>query len=164
MVESQGSDNKLASSPILHDIIKAYLTYDFRAIFSFCATLPQVRRSRIFLPTTPHRLMESRQEWFLDGIRYPADAVWIFKNDWEIGSYYIVHEIKTGKYDIKEEIRKHYIHHNHVSFWIWAYPQFHTKNEVPAKHFIKKLPLHLLLPYIYANLGVLIGGNTHVIT
>jgi hypothetical protein len=137
------------SHPILHDIIKAHLVYNYREIFGLCSTLPQLRQSRIYKPDTPHKLEDSRQEWFVDGIRYPADAVWRFRAyDTMFPSYYIVHEIKTGHYSIEEEMKKHYIHNNHVSFYIWAYPEYHKENSYKPYSFVKMLDITKLKDYV----------------
>jgi hypothetical protein len=146
------------SHPILHDIIKTYLTYDYKELFELCSTLPQLKKSRIFKPDTPHKLNDAKQEWFVDGIHYPADVVWRFKSPYiiDVPSYYIVHEIKTGRYDLETEMKKHYIHNNHVSLYIWAYPQYHKQNHYVPYSFVKMLDINSLKPYI-------IPRTTHLI-
>ena len=135
------------SHPILHDIIKSCLVYEAKEIFTLCSKLPQLKRSRIFLPGTPHKFEDARQEWFAGGVKYPADAVWRFKAyENMFPSYYIIHEIKTGHYDITTEMAKHYIKHNHVSFYIWAYPRFHAENKYVPKSFVKMLDINVLKP------------------
>jgi len=137
------------SHPILHDIIKSHLTYDFKEMFALCSSLPQLKRSRIFLPETPHKIEDARQEWFAGGMRYPADVVWRFRAfETHFPSFYIVHEIKTGHYNLEEEMKKHYIHHNHVSFYIWAYPKYHKENEYVPHSFVKMLDINSLKSYI----------------
>jgi hypothetical protein len=139
----------ITSHPILHEIIKAHLVYDAKAILSFCSTLPQLKRSRIFLPSSPHYFFDARQEWFVGGMQYPADAVWRFSaKEFTFPSYYIIHEVKTGRYDISEEMKKHYIHHNHVSLYLWAYKKYHNENKHIPYSFVKQLDITSLKKYI----------------
>jgi hypothetical protein len=140
------------SHPILHDIIKAYLVYEPEALLSFCSTIPQLKHSRIFLPSSPHRLVDAKQEWFVGGMRYPADAVWRFAAEgFGFPSYYIVHEVKTGRYTLADEMKKHYIHHNHVQLYIWAYKIFHAENKKIPYSFVKQLDITLLKKYVSGN-------------
>lgn len=140
------------SNPILHDIIKSYLNRDAKSILLYCSTIPQLKQSRIFLPTSPHKFYESREEWHVGGMKYPADAVWMFKTQNELHSYTIIHEVKTGEYDIIEEMEKHYISHNHVQFYIWAYKDCHKANKKPPYSFVKQLDILLLRRYITQNI------------
>jgi hypothetical protein len=143
------------SNPILHDIVKSFLVRDAQNILSFCSTLPQLKRSRIFLPESPHIFNDSREEWFYNGIHYPHDAVWHFiaPSHPSLGnpSYVIIHEIKTGSYDIHKEMDKHYIHHNHVQLYIWAYKDAHKENERIPYSYVKQLDINLLRKYISSN-------------
>ena len=159
-------DNPTISTPILHNIIKAYLVYDAEHILNLCSTLPQTKSSRIFLQTSPHKFVDAREEWFVDGIKYPADAVWRFatyyNDQTQFPSYYIIHEIKTGKYNIIEEMHKHYIHNNHVQLYIWAYPRYHNYNEKPPGTFVKLLNINSLKPHIITNVRYILdlwGGE-----
>jgi len=74
------------------------------------------------------------------------------------GSFFIVHEIKTGKYDIAVEMKKHYIHHNHVQFWIWAYKSYHKGNTKPNGSFVKQVNLENLMPYIVKQTKSITGS------
>lgn len=139
----------ITSHPILHEIIKAHLVYNAKDILSFCSTLPQLKRSRIFLPESPHYFFDARQEWFAGGLHHPADAVWrFFAEGFAFPSYYIIHEVKTGKYNLIEEMEKHYINHNHVSFYIWAYKKYHTENKKVPYSFVKQLDIVSLKKYV----------------
>lgn len=154
---SQIKKHNIVSNPILHDIVKAHLVYDAKAMFTICSQLQQIKKSRIYLQDTPHKFYDARQEWFVDGIKYPADAVWRFKSIYNTEttefhpSYYIIHEIKTGSYDLIREMSKHYIHHNHVSHYIWAYPKYHLSNKKPAHSYVKLLDITSLADHISAN-------------
>lgn len=109
----------------------------------------------MFLPESPHIFTEAREEWFYNGIKYPHDAVWHFIAPSHPGlgnpSYVIIHEVKTGMYDIQKEMSKHYIHHNHVQLYIWAYKEIHNENERIPYSYVKQLDINLLRKYITLN-------------
>ncbi len=157
MVDISGFvSSNVYSHPILHDIVKSFLVRDAEYILkTICPTIPDLKYSRIFKPTTPHKFFDAREEWFVDGFRYPADAVWRFKSIYKpndtIPSYYIIHEVKTGNYDLETEMEKHYVHKNHTLFYIWAHPYYHRRNPKVPHSYVKQIDINVLQPYIIKN-------------
>lgn len=43
---------------------------------------------------------------------------------------------------------KHYIHHNHVQLYIWAYKDAHKENDRVPYSYVKQLDINLLRKYI----------------
>lgn len=161
MSAKDGGYDNVVSNPLLHDIVKTFLVRDAKNILSFCSTLPGIKKSRIFRPESPHIFDNAREEWFTDGLNsnvkhYPADAVWKFRRDNIYPSYYIIHEVKTGNYDLETEMAKHYIHHNHVQLYIWSYKKYHDLNTKKPYSYVKLVDINKLRPYITYNLKKLL--------
>jgi hypothetical protein len=162
--------NQTVSNPILHDLIRSFLVRDAEYILQLCSHQPEIQRSRLFPQSEAcHKFVDAREEFYVNEMRgrpflnnvatqyYPVDAVWRFgygeieRDDKgnaipssNFPSYIIIHEIKTGKYKMDEELHKHYLHYNHIQFYIWGYPEFHKENPKPPGLFIKQLDIDML--------------------
>jgi hypothetical protein len=142
-------DNKiLLPIGFTHDIIKVYLDRYNESFFELCRTIPEVKKSRIFAVDTPYKLYHSYAESMITS--KPADVVWFLKTDNPgYKPYRIIHEIKTGSYDIKQEIRKHYCNDTHVQFWIWGGIKEHKQNKIPIGYRnIKQIDITRLFRFI----------------
>lgn len=179
--------------PLLHDIVQSYITRHPQDVLKMMSELPETKQSRLFLLTTPHTFVDARNEWFVtDGdhpdritykkqgslehvYKFPKDVVYRFGIDdskygvvdgklkYDHISFLMIHEIKTGRYDISTEMYKHYIHDSHHMLLIWAYPYWHRRNPKPAGSYVKQMNINYLKPYINEEVGGLlklwVGGE-----
>lgn len=148
---------------LLYDIIKLYITKYPKEILKLLSYFPETKDSRIFLPDCGHKFIDSKTDWCFsenecgkisDSRRHSSELQEIFKNPMDIvyrfgtsninGSYYIVHLIRTDRYDINKEIDKYYIHDSHIKYLIWGYPQYHEDNVIPPRKFIKQMNINYL--------------------
>ena len=147
----------MISNPILHDIIKSEIDHNYVDIKRICENeiLP-VKTSRLFKGDY-WTLINSRQEQ-LNKKWYQADAVWFFEGK-NGDAYYIIHEIKTGGYDINEVYKKYYNGMN-SQIWIWAWRQKHLENGLGNinKRKIKLLNIEYLIPIVKQDLLFILRG------
>ena len=128
------------SKSILHDIIKSCINYYPHEIIEICKTIPSVKNSNI-LKETCWSFVESREE--VPNVKQrQADVVWFYK-DKDLNPFYIVHEIKTGAYDI-DEIYKKYHTGMTVQIWIWSLHNFYP-NPRPN---IKVIPISYISGFV----------------
>jgi len=141
----------MISNPILHDIIKSELDYNAKAIFELCKTAPSVKNSNLFKKDY-WTFKESRQEQ-LNCRYHQADCVWYFdgkKND----NYYIVHEVKTGRYSISDIYSK-YRTGNSGQIWIWGWKEINDTKVLAGTDArkIKRIDIELLKPLLAGELS-----------
>lgn len=160
---------KIISNPIFHDTLKSLIDHYYVDVFNVCKTIPVLKNSKIFKPNAFWKLNEKRQEHILHPkFRYlsKADAVWFFTpsrqptaTDYQLNidvPYHIIHEVKTGGYNIDEVFHKYYMGLD-SQIWIWGwnkinvdtFPENNTKAFRRYKQgFIKKLDIEFLLPLL----------------
>lgn len=131
------------SHPIFHDIIKSIIQFECEDVFEICKTLPETKDSRIF-KSGYWEFKESHQEHIIETQRTPfakADGVWIFRTRQNVypsnQEYRIIHEVKTGKYDLTKVYAKAYAWQG-SQLWIWGWPTRHLQN-MPNATFSKNI-------------------------
>lgn len=82
-----------------------------------------------------------------------ADVVWFFSPREVVypldQKYMIIHEIKTGNYNITEIFEKYYAWGN-SQIWIWGWPMYHNKNQPKTqklKRSVRQCDIALLKPH-----------------
>lgn len=146
----------IVSSPILHDIIKSELNHNPRVIYNLCREIHTIKNSNLFKKDY-WQFEEARQEQL--NIRYyQADGVWFFngqKND----NYYIVHEVKTGGYDI-DVIYKKYRTGMSGQIWIWGWKQINDSKTLGKEYQrkIKLIDIEYLKPILINDLNKILAG------
>jgi len=127
-------------------------------------------RNEWFLSEGDIRIGRNKRSSIEHVYKYPKDVVYrfglfdtkyeyegkIFGTDdisYKFVSFCMIHEIKTGKYNISEEMYKHYIHSSHTQLLIWAYPYWHRRNPPPRGSYIKQMSINHLKPYINSEVG-----------
>lgn len=121
------------SHPVFHDIIKSILQFQYEDVFEICRNLPETKDSRIF-KSGYWEFKKSHQEHIIETQGVPfakADGIWTFKtkqNTYPANQEYrIVHEVKTGRYNITEVYSKAYAWQG-SQVWIWGWPTQHLQN------------------------------------
>jgi hypothetical protein len=114
------------SKSVLHDIIKSVITYYPLQIVEICRHT-HIKRSNLLSGKT-WILKDSRQEQI--NVKYrQADVVW-FHEDKDHNQFFVVHEIKTGGFDIVDIHRKYHTGMN-VQIWVWAFKRHFPKGKIP---------------------------------
>ena len=135
----------IKSKSVLHDIIKSIVNYYPEEIMEICKTIPKVKDSNIL--NKGHWIFkESRQEQI--NIEWKqADVVWFYE-DADHNAFFVVHEIKTGTYDIEEIYKKYHTGMN-VQIWIWAFSK--KILETPQENYHKSVrivPINFIQEFI----------------
>jgi hypothetical protein len=146
----------MISDPILHDIIKSELTHKSEVVFNLCKSIPSLKNSNLFKKDY-WQFKEARQEQ-LNSRYYQADAVWYFdgqKND----NYYIVHEVKTGRYNVLDIYNK-YRTGQSGQIWIWGWKQINDTKVLAANYprKIKLVDIEYLKPILIKDLNTILAG------
>jgi len=153
--------------PHLHDFFCSILDYDAERVHSLLKKQKEFARSKLI---QRYHIVYKRKElpvyhWKDEKRRYPtfADVVWILRRNDNRTTAAIIHEVKTGAYDIEEVFRKyndrvartsryHPLRHD---IMIWAWLEQHKKNLKRASEDtlrairngkIRLVPLELLIP------------------
>ena len=155
-----------------HEMIKAVLTYEAETVQEILSRkyprwkIISTKKYRIFI-TRPELPQRGR------GYVYP-DVVWIVRSHSGGLEQYIVHEVKVGKYEIREVVRKYegvevrwgkyksflrLVRGGSTPLFIWAWEREHKRNiitiredELLSKYMkrggIRLIPLELILPLV----------------
>jgi hypothetical protein len=146
----------MISNPILHDIIKSELTHNADAIFNLCKTIPAVKNSNLFKKEY-WRFKEARQEQF-NSRYYQADDVWYFDGQ-KKDNYYIVHEVKTGHYNVLDIYNKY---HTGMSgqIWVWGWKKVNNSKILGDgyQRKIKLIDIEYLKPLLTQDLNTIYTG------
>lgn len=146
----------IVSSPILHDIIKSELNHNSNAIYNLCKEIPAIKNSNLFKKDY-WEFKEARQEQL--NIRYyQADGVWFFDGQ-QNDNYYIVHEVKTGGYDI-DGVYKKYRTGMSGQIWIWGWKQINDSKTLGKEYQrkIKLIDIEYLKPILIKDLNTILAG------
>jgi len=146
----------MISNPILHDIIKSELNHNSNAIYNLCKEIPAIKNSNLFKKDY-WQLKETRQEE-PNQRYYKADCVWYFdgkKND----NYYIVNEVKTGKYELSEVYKK-YRTGMSGQIWVWGWKQINDTKVLGETYQrkIKLIDIEYLKPILIKDLTTILEG------
>ena len=137
--------SKSKTKSILHDIIKSCINYYPFEIMDICRGIQTVKNSNI-LNKGYWIFEQSRQEQININWRQ-ADAVWFYTGQKQ-DTYFIVHEIKTGSFNIEEIYKKYHTGMN-LQIWIWAFNKKILEN--PQRNFhksVKIIPINSIAPFI----------------
>lgn len=156
-------NNKPIHNPLFHDLIKSLLDHYWKHAYEICKNTPQLKKSKLFRSDAYWKLCSKQQEYPFDwGTR--ADVVWFFAPDCDTTTtphppeprYCVIHEVKTGTYDIDDIFRKYY-NGSHSQIWIWGWNEL-NKESFPNKNghafklykrgHIKKSDIEYLLPLL----------------
>lgn len=143
----------MISNPIFHDIIKSIIHFDCDEVYKICKNIKGLKDSRIFTNTF-WEFDKSDQEYLVETTRMgisKADVIWSFKSKEKAyppnPHYRIVHEVKTGEYDVAKVYGKAYTWSN-SQVWIWGWQVHHDRN-IPfgllAKN-VKQIDINILKP------------------
>jgi len=145
------------SKSVLHDIIKSVINYYPLQIMEICKRIPETKNSNV-LKKGYWKFTESREEQI--NIKWKqADAVWFYADD-EGNTFFVVHEIKTGFFDVADIHRKYHTGMN-VQIWVWAF-RTHTPKTKPP-HSMKIVPIESIGGYVlqlaHSSLDYLHGSD-----
>lgn len=185
MIQLPSGGHQGIASPMLHDIFKATLDY-------YSADVINIVRKRVrstLFEDPAWSLNRTRQEQYVSPLAPDGstigflDVVWAFDHTSETfgvrkGLYHIVHEVKTGRFDLDRDIIGKYTRmgfqtsrHGHrmtqrvgggdSQLWVWGWHNqiVNTVSKSPEtvkmyrRGTLKLLPLELLFPLIEAELG-----------
>jgi len=128
---------------LLHDIIKSCIHIYPKDIIDICKTIPSIKNSSL-LNERNFKFVESRQEATNTKLRQ-VDVVWKYCDDKQ-NKFFIVHEVKTGFYDVRE-IHKKYHSGMNVQEYVWAlHPSLH-----PPPNSMKILPISYISHFVKAH-------------
>lgn len=130
------------SKSVLHDIIKSVINYYPLQIQEICRKIPETKKSNI-LNKNHWIFNESRQEQININWKQ-ADAVWFYL-DKDMNTFFVVHEIKTGFFDIADIQRKYHTGMN-IQIWVWAFKSKMPKTKHPIT--MKILPIDAITPFV----------------
>ena len=146
------------SDPIFHDVVKAMIHYHRDTVLEACKEIPALKRSRL-LTKAPFWTLHSSDEEFLAATKFRnrsrIDVVWFFTSPSVPHQYRIIHEIKTGRYDIDEIFHK-YHSGMETQIWIWGWHEFNAVAQPSdpqctsyvRRGIVKKLDIECLVPII----------------
>jgi len=156
----------MISHPVFHDFVKSLLHREQQRVFELCTTIPSLNSSNLFKKDA-WVLADADQEVLMRVTHRPLgkiDAVWYFKRQGDVyppnQTFFLIHEVKTGKYDAEEVYQKYYTWSN-CQIWIWAWEVHHRKNVVAdqkIKRFIRQPDLEILQPLCVAYLDWFMVG------
>lgn len=145
---------------MFHDIVKALIHYKWKDVFEVCRTIPSLKTSSII--KNKYWVFDSPDQEYLTHTSFRAlskiDAIWFFKatdNPHPQGKYRIIHEIKTGRYDIDEIFEKYYSGMG-TQIWVWGWKEQNAA-AIPtdpkctakiAQGMMKKIDIEYLVPLI----------------
>jgi hypothetical protein len=146
----------MISNPILHDIIKSELTHNADTIFNLCKTIPATKDSNLFKKDY-WEFKEARQEQF-NSRYYQADDVWYFDGK-KKDNYYIVHEIKTGYYNVLDIYNKYRIGMS-GQIWIWGWKKVNDSKILGDgyQRKIKLIDIEYLKPLLTQDINTIYTG------
>jgi hypothetical protein len=138
-------NNTRLSKSVLHDEIKSIINYYPEEILSICKTIPKIKDSNI-VKGDHWKFIQSRQEQINNRWRQ-ADVVWFFSDDKD-NPFYIVHEVKTGLFDIEDIYRKYHTGMT-VHIWIWAFNKnIKEANQKNTHVSVRVIPIDFIVPLI----------------
>ena len=140
MIDTKNSTR--LSKTILHDIIKSVINYYPYEIMDICRTIPKIKGSNI-LQRNYWIYQEARQEEINVNWR-KADVVW-FYSDTAGSPFYVVHEVKTGKFDPEEIYRKYHTGMT-VQIWVWAFRE--NAHNTKLRPSMKVIPIEYISNFI----------------
>lgn len=108
-----------------------------------CKRIPEVKTSNV-LKKGYWKFIESRQEQTNINWRQ-ADAVWFYTDD-KHNTFFIVHEIKTGFFDVTDIHRKYHTGMN-IQIWVWAFRKNIPKTKLP--HSMRVIPIESIGGYVF---------------
>jgi hypothetical protein len=124
--------------------------------FMFSMRDVEKEKDRAILKSKNWFVKKTDIEYFFVDKPYRADCVWfLYKNTEEMPPFHIIHEVKTGKYNLNKEIKKHYLG-KRTQLWIWAWDKYHLnqkKNDDPT---IKLIKLEYITPLVIKHLKSII--------
>ncbi len=128
----------MISNPILHDIIKSELDHNKEEILSICKHIPCLSQSNLIKNPVRKNLVSIQEHQYNSKQRYNIkfDCLWVFTNE-DIKTtpineivdrgFKVIHEVKTGNYDLDEITNKYYTGMS-SQIWIWGWREKHLKN------------------------------------
>ncbi len=157
-----GRGEVLISHPVFHDFVKSLLHREYEQVYNICSGVPTLNSSNLFRKNV-YALSNADQEVMMNPrFRYvgKADALWIFTSTRETypqhERYIVLHEVKTGAYDIEEVYRKYYSEPiSNGQIWIWAWNIHHERNNPTDKKIVRSVrqpAIELLEPLCVAYL------------
>lgn len=151
----------MISHPVFHDFVKSLLHRDYEQVYELCKEIPKLNGSNLFKKGA-YVLSNADQEVIV----HPTfrkigktDALWFFtttRDQYPKSEKFIVlHEVKTGSYNVDEVFRKYYSYSN-SQIWIWAWHAHHLRNEIRNKKIqrsVRQPDLEYLLPMCMAYIA-----------
>ena len=125
---------------LLHDIIKSCIHVYPKDIIDICKTIPSIKNSNL-INECNFKFVESRQEATNTKLRQ-VDVVWGY-SDTKQNKFFIVHEVKTGFYDVRE-IHKKYHSGMNVQEYVWV---LHSTLQTPPTS-MKILPISYISNFV----------------
>ena len=147
----------MISNPILHDIIKSELTFRADEISKLCKEHPTLKKSNLFTKSY-WQFKEARQEQLNHRYRQ-ADCVWFYDGP-ENNNYYVVHEVKTGYYEVSEIYEKYRTGMN-GQIWIWGWKLINDSKADTIKQFggkVRTVDIELIKDITIRELNIILSG------
>lgn len=112
-------------------MVKALIHYGYKEVFAQCKIIPSLNKSSLL--KNEKWILESRDQEYLTPTKFrplsKIDVVWFFRHHdprySDVHKYRIIHEIKTGRYDIDEIFNKYYSGME-TQIWIWGWHKFNA--------------------------------------
>lgn len=139
----------MISHPVYHDIAKSILHHDAPNVLALCKTIPALSNSNLFTKGKWEFRTADQERLAVTTYRSRAkyDAVWeLNSKENPAFYYYVIHEVKTGSYDINEVFEKYYSWQR-SQIWIWAWHDQH-RYTLPADPKIKRAVRQVELEYL----------------
>lgn len=147
----------MISNPILHDIIKSELTFRADEISKLCKGHPTLKKSNLFTKSY-WQFKEARQEQLNKRYRQ-ADCVWFYDGP-ENNNYYVVHEVKTGYYEVSEIYEK-YKTGMTGQIWILGWKFINDSKADAVKQFggkVKTIDIEFIKDITICELNAILSG------
>lgn len=141
----------MLSDPLLHDNIKGLLNYHYNEVFHYCKTSNVFKGSNFFTKST-WTLKKTDIEYFFEKTPKRADCIWYLERTgtYPTDRFYIIHEVKTGKYNLQKVYKDHYIGNN-SQIWVWAWLNIHLNQKETPRN-VRLVPIEIIQPLVIKNL------------
>lgn len=143
----------MISHPVYHDVVKSILHHNAREVLEVCRKIPALSNSNLF----------TKGRWEFKSADQERLAVTTYRSRskydaiWELNSkenpafyYYVIHEVKTGAYDINEVFEKYYSWQS-SQIWVWAWHHEHKFSQTTnpkIKRAVRQVDLEYLTPMV----------------
>jgi len=169
--ESSRLGLKKLEHPYLHELFKSVLLYDAELVKKKLAVRIGGKLLEVWKLERAYQEILGRTE---EGIKPKADIVWLLSHPGreELGTRRIIHEVKTGRWDLEEQIEQYlgvkivvrrtdryypWVATTNTPLYIWSWKKYFPsasamRNTRIERGAVRILPLDLLLPIMYQKL------------